>query len=247
MSSPSTPLIEADEEPAEAWARSLAMRQLQVLGELAEQGLEIGRAIERRAKAAEPGEPSGVDLNAVAMAHARVARAVRLTIMLQSRLIADVQAGEEGAARKAAAAARQEARLDPEYVHKARVERIVERVAMAEHGDDEDEMDRLTTEASERLDDDDLYPDPLSRPIGALVASLCRDLGLDPDWTRLAEEAWAKAEVESGAPGSPFVHTAPMRSMAGGEPPAAERVVEGEGGVHDVETSRVPIMLRRSG
>ena len=32
------------------------MRQLQVLGEPGEQGLEIGRAIERQAKAVQPGD-----------------------------------------------------------------------------------------------------------------------------------------------------------------------------------------------
>jgi hypothetical protein len=126
---------------------------------------------------------------------------VRLTIMLQSKLVGELQASEEGAARKAAALARQEARSDPEYVHKARVEGIVERVAKAECGDDEDEIDRLVAEAAERLDDGDIYGEVLSRPIGELVALICRDLGLEPDWARLAEEAWAQAEIEGGAAG----------------------------------------------
>ena len=205
MSSPSTSLVETAEDAALAddWARPLAMRQLQVLGELAEQGLEIGRAIEHQAKAAPPAED--IDLNALAMAHARVARAVRMTIMLQSKLIGELQTSEEGAARKAAraAAARQE-RGDPAYVHKARVEGVVERVAKAACGEDEDEIERLMTEAAERLDDDDIYGEVLSRPMGELVALICRDLGLEPDWPRLAEEAWAKAEIASGAAGSPF-------------------------------------------
>jgi hypothetical protein len=189
-------------EPVEDWAGALAMRQLRMLGELAEQGLEIGRAIERQARAAAPGD--GADLSALAMAHARAARAVRMSILLQSRLIADLQAAEERAARGAAALASAQARRDPEYVHRARVEGIVERVAKAACGDDEDEIDRLVTEASERLDDEDIYGEVLDRPIGELVALICRDLGLEPDWSSLAEEAWAKVEIESGAEGSPF-------------------------------------------
>ena len=210
MSSAETSLSNTAEcpETADGWERALAMRQLQVLGELAEQGLEIGRVIEARAKAAQPGD--GVDLNALAMAHARVARAVRMGILLQSRLIADMQAFEEHAARKAAARAAAQARRDPDYVHKARVEGIVERVAKAEFGDDEDEIDRLAAEASERLDDDDIYGEVLNRPIGELVALICRDLGLRPDWARLAEEAWAREEIESGAAGSPFARPPPL-------------------------------------
>src|ERR1700754_5120523 len=87
-------------------------RQLQILGELAEIGLEVARAV-----GAAPG-PAG-DL---ALAYARVSRAVRLPLMLQSQLIED-----------AAADARELARPDPvpatpEDVRKARVGRIVERL-----------------------------------------------------------------------------------------------------------------------
>jgi len=224
MSNPSTPLSAPAEGPTpiDDWARPLVMRQLQVLGELAEQGLEIGRAIEGQAKAVQPGD--GVDLNALAMAHARVARAVRLSILLQSRLIADMRACEEHAARKAEALAAAQARRDPESVHKARVEGIVGRVVEAACGDDEDEIDRLVTEASERLDDDDIYGEVLNRPIGELVALICRDLGLQPDWARLAEEAWAREEIESGVEGSPFVSMA-LKPAHSGERRDANRLV----------------------
>ncbi len=33
---------------------------------------------------------------------------------------------------------------------------------------------------------------------------ICADLGLSPDWRRLAHEAWAQKEIAGGAPGSPF-------------------------------------------
>ena len=51
--------------------------------------------------------------------------------------------------------------------------------------------------------------DVRQRPVGELVALICRDLDLDPDWTRLAEEAWAKEEIASGVPSSPFLQQSP--------------------------------------
>ena len=60
-------------------------------------------------------------------------------------------------------------------------------------------------EARERLDNDDIYGLVATRPLGELVAMICDDLGLQPDWNHLAAEAWAQAEIESGAQGSPFV------------------------------------------
>jgi hypothetical protein len=161
----------------------ILQRQLQLLGDLAEIGLEVARAVEREAKS----ETRSVDIDRVAMAYSRTARAVRLTIMLQSKVMADAKAEAEKAADL-------KARWHPVYIRKARVERIVERLAEAEHPDDEDAVDRIVIEAGERLDDEDLYGDVMDRPIGELVALICRDLGLDPDWSRLAEEAWAKEE-----------------------------------------------------
>ncbi len=62
----------------------------------------------------------------------------------------------------------------------------------------------MIEETGERLDDEDIYGDVASRPVGELVALICRDLGLDPDWTRLAEEAWAQDEIAEAPVGSPF-------------------------------------------
>ena len=128
----------APQDGADDTTRALIERQLQMLGELAELGLEVARIVERRAKAVEAGT-SDADLQGVAMAYARVARAVRMTVLLQSRLISDLENHEASAARDAAIALRAEdrARLAPHEEHKARVERIVERVAKAQV-DDED-------------------------------------------------------------------------------------------------------------
>jgi hypothetical protein len=182
-------------------ARRLVDRQLAMLGDLAEMGLEVARAVERRAKEAGPQD----DLNAVAMAYARAARAVRMALMLQSRLIRDLQALEDGVAEQAASvvARADKARIDRQDERKLQVERIVGRVAQA-RSDDEDEIQWFADETAERLADDGLYGDVMKRPVGEIVALICRDLGLKPDWARLAEEAWAKEEIERGEAGSPF-------------------------------------------
>src|ERR1700750_2644546 len=86
------------------WAQPLVERQLQILGRLAEAGLEIAVALEAQAKGGET-----VVEGDVVLAFHRVARAVRQTLMLQSRLIearqdrAKAQAGRRAAARSGAA------------------------------------------------------------------------------------------------------------------------------------------------
>jgi hypothetical protein len=151
--------------------------------------------------------------------------------MLHSRLIKDMdEALARAAARSPDDILRDEAdealRLDPAgHMQKFRVERIVERVARAACGDDDDRIDRLVAEAGERLDDDDIYGDLLAHSVGELVALICRDLGLDPDWGRLSQEAWARAEgitperpplfaAPPGGEGAPF---APLSSDPGAE------------------------------
>ena len=212
-----SPRSEASAEDGADWARPLLERQLWVLGQLAEGGLQVARAIERQATGAGSGD-GGPNLNDLALAYARVARAVRMTLLLQSRLIQDAQTADKLKAHTAhCAKVRQEAQrplLEDE--RKARVERIVGRIAQGEH-DDAETVERIVEEAAERLDQDDIYGDVLSKPVSEIVARICEDLGLDPDWPRLAEEAWARAEIESGAAGSPL---AAFRRDSGREDPS---------------------------
>jgi hypothetical protein len=224
--SPSTAQAEPP-APAGAAARGLIERQLWVLGRLAEAGLNVALAIERQAMAAADAEdpeaaPAGrVVEGDIALAYSRAARAVRLTVALQAKLVKDLQALDEGLARKRRGDQVNASRAleASQAARKARVERIVERVIQAETFD-EGEVDRLTEAAYERLDHDEIYGDLLARPVSEILALICRDLGLSPDWSRLAEEAWAQEEIESGVAGSPWT------TLKWVDPPAPPAAVE---------------------
>jgi hypothetical protein len=222
-------------ESHEAWAHAVLQRQSALLEQLGEAALRMALAIERRLSEAPLDAP--IDPAETAMAFSRVARAVRLTALLQSRLVQELTPLSAAVAR---AAEKAKDRQDPAYQHKARVEGIVARVARARQRDEE-VLDRLARETAERLDDEDFYGEVLNRPVGELVALICRDLGLDPDWTRLAQEAWAQAEAAAGDPRSPFViPTSPVaEAMAGGGPVAEERLVEGAGGMRYARPSLI--------
>lgn len=180
--------------------RALGEQQLQMLTTLAEIGLDLAAETARRVKCDPDADGAGH-----AMAYSRIARAVRLTIALQSKVMAELIALDEAEtngirAREADAEAAGRRRVD---ARAHRVERIVHRIVDAEI-DDEDAADRLCGDAWERLVDDDIYGDLSDRPIGEIVALICRDLGLSPDWSRWAGEAWAEAEAEAAPPSSPF-------------------------------------------
>ena len=213
---PSDPTAQADSPAPPADAASLRgrmERQLTVLGRLAEAGLNLALAIERQATT-EGAAP--VVAGDVALAYARVSRAVRLSVALQAKVIKDLQALDQAAASRlygqTVNAERERQRLAEQ--RQDRVQRIVERVIAAEVADAA-EVDRLAEAASERLEHDDIYGDLAKRPVGEIIALICRDLDLSPDWTRLAAEAWAQEEIESGAAGSPFA------ALRGRDPPNA--------------------------
>jgi hypothetical protein len=182
-----------------SWARPLFEREIAMLGELAEAGLEVALAIKDQAMAA---AQNGGNVAAFASAYARAARAVRMTILLQSKLIKQLQDWERDTLSRATD--------DQEGDRKARVER--------DHAEAE-EVEWLVGDGAERLDRDDIYGLVQSRPVSELVAMICKDLGLDPDWPKLAEEAWARAEMAGGDVGWPmagWTDRSPNSGMASG-------------------------------
>jgi hypothetical protein len=65
-------------------------------------------------------------------------------------------------------------------------------------------VDSLIADLYERLDEVEGDADFGERPIGEIVARICRDLGVTPDWRRWAGEAWAVEEARARPAGSPY-------------------------------------------
>jgi hypothetical protein len=220
------PLLADPGDPAVAGAetpRGLIVGQIGILGRLAEAGLAIALSVEQRATAA-----PDADLGDVALAYGRASRAVRLTLALQSALLKDLQALDETAARRVLgeAANAERAQKTQEAIRRIRVERVVGRLIQAETGDAA-EVDRLAGEARERLEDDDIYGDLSERSFGEIVALVCRDLGLAPDWSCWAQEAWMQDPAPGGAgrssPAPPRWRDPPHPGPAAGPAPVRLR------------------------
>lgn len=148
---------------ADAPSDPLLDRQLQMLGELAEIGMEVARGVGRQASDG----PAGGAGCGLTLAFSRVSRAVRMTLMLQSRLAGAARAGDVPFPAAGAADAR-----------RAEARRLVERFVRDEHPHDEERVERLMVEAAERLEDEELHGDILDQPMCQIVALICNDLGL---------------------------------------------------------------------
>ena len=211
--------IAPDPASAAPDARARIEAQLVMLDRLAQVGMEIAEACGREAKAP---SSDGASRSHPGLVFARVARAVRMTIALQSRLMKDLAAldrADEIAER--ARTTKRRTRLAQLIEDAARAKVDAQREAGARFWADEDafedEIEQLTSDAYERLidaEDGNLW----GRPFDEVVAGVCKDLGLSPDWTtRIA----ASVQPPAAPP------TSPTRSVAGGGPLAEERVVEG--------------------
>jgi hypothetical protein len=141
-----TPASETSAVPRGAkpteWARTLYERQIAISGELAEDGLEITKHLKAEILAA----PANEATQAMVMAYGRAARSVRLSLMLQARLVGEAEARDGG---------QNSASVPPAPLY--RIERIIIDPARREVEDAENTegIERLTGEASERLDRED--------------------------------------------------------------------------------------------
>jgi hypothetical protein len=196
-----------DADGPDAWGRALLDHQLAELGRLAAMGMDIAGAVHRQATA-EADAASVADLQHAALNFSRVARAVRLTFALQSRLVADFKGrspvAEAGGSDERTVEVRWIGQLSPaETARRSRLQDVVRGVAEGEALDAET-VERLVREAVERIEDDGVFGDIMTRPFGEIVALICRDLGLKPDWDALSSEVWAQEEIRTRAKGSPF-------------------------------------------
>ncbi len=155
---------ETDAEPDD-WSRPLLDRQLEVLSELAELGLEMTRAVVAQAKGEAP-DPEPAFTGDLAMAFARVSRAARMAVLLQARLIQEIK-GET---------ARDEDAEPTQLV--VRWLNDDDDTPYYDPADDKRDRDgaaeRRETERAERLEREDF----LRRPTEELIEEIQRDLGV---------------------------------------------------------------------
>jgi hypothetical protein len=181
-------------------------RQLAMLHELAEIGMQIARAVRdealARAELADadaPRPPSRFGGGDLGLVYGRIAKAVRQTLALETRLADGVEQArvERRRAHVAAVRAEYDERQQEirDYVAEAIEAEAVERQTP------EREIERLLDDLDERLDAGD-YDDALAdAPIGDLVERICADLGVIPDWSLWDDHAWAIAHLKARDPG----------------------------------------------
>ncbi len=165
-------------------AGDLARERLAMLHELAQIGMRLARGVEREAEAP---EASAGDL---VLKFARIARAVRQTLALEARIEGELATrAREDAAQGAVRLEREtRARL---VKRKTAIRWAVEQAIEAEA--DHHELEGLFDHLDERLQDRE-DTDFLDRPMGELVARICRDIGVTPDMSLWQDEDWAIAE-----------------------------------------------------
>ena len=74
----------------------------------------------------------------------------------------------------------------------------------------------------ERLTEDDAYVDYDEMPLRETVERLCKDLGLDPDWSRWKGEGWEAGYAPIRPRCSPFNQPSPHTVLREPDRPPAE-------------------------
>jgi hypothetical protein len=204
-------------------------RNLALLQELVDIGMDVARMVQQQAAAQAAGERIEAPLwseGGVSLALLRIHRAVRQTVALQAKLDGDREARDEARAAKRAVAAAQERGRQKKLAVKGIVERAIESDALSQFG-----AEKMRIDLYERLADadDTRFGD---RPISVIIARICRDLHLpfDPSLWQGLDEAGEKVEAKppddspgSGRVAAPAMSRRPKpparRAATGSDPP----------------------------
>jgi hypothetical protein len=203
-------------------------RDVRRLDHLADVAMEMALELRRRLYAQADGDAVALEASVgeLSLSFTRVARAMRQSVALKDRIDEARQArldGEE-AAREAVA---EEKNTQPEsgferkkQVHELIADAIEDAAWDKGGGRDEDsdaeadhEAERLFEALYERLEDPADEADFEDRPMGELIARICRDLDFTPDWNQWDLEDWAIEEAERNTPGSPYAKTTGRRRL----------------------------------
>lgn len=148
----------------------------------------------------------------------QLARAVRMTAALEARLSQPVQDQQALAWRAEALQARRRRKAHVFAIARQIVETDGHEINRRQN------LDALDASFDTEHEEDD-EADFGNLPIGVLVARICRDLGIRPNWAPWAATDWAHEEARAQAHGSPFTgpHAPPLRrrsqARAGGPAP----------------------------
>ena len=196
-----------------------------VLARLTELGMVLAEKLVAQATA---DEATAVDVGEVGAAFAKVSRGVRMTVMLETRLLKERRLRRDGL--EAAHEARLQAMREARWAEEAAEEN--ERVEKQQNAIDEAVKDMIRAERPEGYERERLY-DRLDQVwvkdldaygklvlsggqslygemggedalVSKQIAAFCKALDLTPDWDLWKDSVWAREEAEDEAEGSPY-------------------------------------------
>ena len=208
MSAPDAMLPSATAADPEDRRAKLHEFRMAALERLTERGLTLLDEVQRTAVATD-----GTAENNLGLSYSRIAKAVRLSLMLHARFEDEfyktaeqrqVEADERAASEEAGRRAHQK-----RQVKKAVKLALEIDWAAAEARGEERDYGEHETDLLERLDDYDDYSDFGNLPVGAVVENICRVMGLKFDPALWEDEPWAVAEMAEKPEGSPYADWQP--------------------------------------
>jgi hypothetical protein len=220
-----------DDAPDPAVAR--AERRLRLLEEMAEIGMKLLRALEPGVAEA-PSEKSPGKTRDPADAFASLSRAVRLTLLLEAKTDEELRDLKEGIVRDRPVdeARAGEKTRKARHEREARLQQLVLGVAV-DRCETPEAFENLEAALTERLEYDPVYFDCLARPLRENVERLCKDLCLEPDWSRWDGEGWIDDGPPTRSRFSPFNTPSPKPLLDDdGEPLPAPPPLQNR---HDLE------------
>ena len=174
--------------------------RLRAVEELLDVGMDLTRNLRERVHAGQSQEPTkgwapDIAPPDYAGAFAKLSRAVRLTLDMHARFdeaLSALRAGKAAAVRE-----RRETReRSAENAEEARLDKLREdvggqvRIAIGREAESERDYDERISAMYERLESDAAYDDLADWSFRDIVAQLCTELCLTPDWSGWTEEGW---------------------------------------------------------